>query len=66
MSPEIDADLAIVRQREPPLLKDATEPVNDALPNSRIASFEEHGHEAMLTAPDRFIEEVLAFIRETN
>lgn len=50
----------------PPLLRDATEPVNEALPNSRIASFEGHGHEAMLTASDRFIEEVLGFIRGAN
>ncbi|MDJ1431273.1 alpha/beta hydrolase [Halostagnicola sp. A-GB9-2] len=48
----------------PPLLKDATAPVNDALPNSRIVTFDGHAHEAMLTAPDRFIEAVLAVIRQ--
>lgn len=42
----------------------ATAPVNDALPNSRIPSM--GTHEVMLTGPDRFIEEVLAFIREEN
>lgn len=50
----------------PPHLKDATEPVHDALPNSRIVTFDGHAHEAMLTAPDRFVEEVLAAIRESN
>ncbi|WP_222914358.1 alpha/beta hydrolase [Natrinema sp. SYSU A 869] len=50
----------------PPFLKDATERVNDVLPNSRIITFDGHAHEAMLTAPDRFIEEVLVFTLESN
>ncbi|WP_207588922.1 alpha/beta fold hydrolase [Halomontanus rarus] len=50
----------------PPFLKDATEPIHDALPNSRLITFDGHGHEAMLTAPDRFVDEVLAFIRDAN
>ena len=47
----------------PPFMKDATKAVDDALPNSRIVTFEGHQHLAMLTATDRFIDEVLAFIR---
>lgn len=50
----------------PSFLKDATERVNDALPNSRIVTFDRHAHEATLTAPDGFIEEVLAFTLESN
>ncbi len=45
-----------------PLLKDATEAVHKALPNSRIVTFEGHGHVATLTATDRFIDEVISFI----
>ena len=58
--------LLLSGSESPPFLKDATAPVNDALPNSRIVTFDGHAHEAMLTGPDRFIEEVLAFIREGN
>lgn len=58
--------LLLSGSESPPLLKDATGPVADALANSRIATFDGHGHEAMLTAQDRFIEEVLAFVGETS
>lgn len=44
-------------------LRDATAVLNDALPNSRIAVLDGHGHAAMNTAPDLVIDEVLAFIR---
>lgn len=50
----------------PSLYKDATEAVHEALPNSRIATFEGERHMAMHTAPDRFIDEVVTFIRESN
>jgi pimeloyl-ACP methyl ester carboxylesterase len=45
---------------------DSTEALDDALPNSRVVTFDGYGHAAMLTAPDRFTDEVLAFVRETN
>jgi pimeloyl-ACP methyl ester carboxylesterase len=47
------------------VLKDGTEAVNDALPNSKIATIEGHGHAVNLTAPDRFTDEILTFISET-
>ncbi len=50
----------------PPLFKAATEAIDAALPNSRIASFEGHGHFAMWTATDRFVDQVRAFAREAN
>ncbi|MBX0297390.1 alpha/beta fold hydrolase [Haloarcula nitratireducens] len=50
----------------PPFNKDATEAVTDALPNSRLVTFDGHAHEPMNTAPDRFVDEVLTFIRESN
>ncbi|WP_276274213.1 alpha/beta fold hydrolase [Haloarcula litorea] len=50
----------------PPFYKDATEVVTGALPNSRLVTFDGHAHEPMNTAPDRFVDEVLAFVRESN
>lgn len=49
-----------------PSLIDATETVDETLPDSRIVVFDGHGHFAMNTATDRFIDELLTFIRETN
>lgn len=50
----------------PPFYKDATEAVNDALPNCRLSRFDGQSHEPMNTAPDRFIEEVLTFVGESD
>lgn len=50
----------------PQSLKNSTVAVNEALPNSRIVVFEGFGHGAINAAPDRFVEEVLAFIREPS
>lgn len=49
-----------------PWLRAATRVLHETLPNSRLVTFEGHAHEAMLTATERFIDEVLAFIREMN
>jgi len=71
---EFDADrfadlttptLLLSGSESPPLFQDGIEAVNRALPNSRIVSFDGHAHVAMLTATDRFLDEVLAFIRES-
>jgi pimeloyl-ACP methyl ester carboxylesterase len=58
--------LLLSGSESPPLYKDATEAVDCALPNSRVTAFDGHEHVAMLTATDRFVDEVLAFIRESN
>lgn len=59
--------LLLTGSESPPLYKDATEAVRAALPNvRRVVTFEGQGHEAMHTAPDRFVEEVLTFTRESN
>lgn len=50
----------------PQSLKDATTALNEALPNSRIVVFEGIGHGAINAAPDRFVDEVLTFTRDTN
>lgn len=55
--------LLLSGSESPPFLRDVTEPIDDALPNSWIVTFAGHGHEAMLTATDRFVDEVLTFIR---
>lgn len=58
--------LLLSGSESPPLLNDATGLVHDALPNSHIVTFDGHGHEAMLTAPDRFVNEVRGFIHELH
>ena len=45
----------------PQILKDSTKAVNQAPPNSRIHTFDGHGHAALNTATDLFIAEILAF-----
>lgn len=57
--------LLLAGGESPPLYGDATRAVNEALPNSRIASFEGEQHMAMHTAPNRFVHEVVAFIEES-
>lgn len=47
-------------------LTDATDVLSAALPNSRIVIFGGHGHAAMNTAPELFVDEVLAFINESS
>ena len=47
-------------------LLDATNAVADALPNARIVTVNGRGHGAIVTAPDRFTSEVLAFVRESS
>ena len=49
----------------PQRYRDATEAVDDALPNSRIVTFEGQQHVAMNNEPDRFVDEVLSFVRES-
>lgn len=49
----------------PQPLIDATETIDETLPDSRIVVFDGHGHFAMNAETDRFIDELLTFIRET-
>ena len=42
------------------------EAIDDALSDTRVVTFDGHRHMAMFTAPDRFTDEVLAFMREGN
>ncbi|WP_338006152.1 alpha/beta hydrolase [Natronoglomus mannanivorans] len=58
--------LLLSGSESPPVYRDATNALDDALPNSQIALFEGEEHAAMLTAPDRFVDEVLAFTREAG
>jgi pimeloyl-ACP methyl ester carboxylesterase len=58
--------LLLSGSESPPLFKAVTEVIDAALPNSLTASFDGHGHFAMFTATDRFIDQVLAFTREAN
>ncbi|WP_436924915.1 alpha/beta fold hydrolase [Halosimplex amylolyticum] len=58
--------LLLAGSESPPFHHAATEALDEAHPNSRIVTFEGHGHVAMLTATDRFIDEVLTFVREAD
>lgn len=58
--------LLLEGSESPPFLHAAIEALGDALQNSRVVTFEGHGHVAMLTATEQFIDEVLAFIRESD
>jgi pimeloyl-ACP methyl ester carboxylesterase len=49
-----------------PFLTDATDVLDDVLPNSQTAIFAGHGHAAMNTAPELFIHKVLAFINDSS
>lgn len=50
----------------PPRYRAATEAANNALSNSRIVTFDEQDHVVHYTAPDRFINKVLAVALESN
>lgn len=56
----------LVGSESPQWIKEATDAIDDALPNSRISVLEGQGHVAMNTAPDLFVDTVLAFIREVS
>ncbi len=55
--------LLLTGSESPEWGKETTEALDDALPNTRVHTFDGHGHAAMLTALGRFTDEVLAFIR---
>ena len=50
----------------PQRYRDATKAVHDALPNSRVVTFQGQQHVAMNNEPTRFVDEVLSFVRETT
>lgn len=55
--------LLLIGSERPSFYRDALSALDDALPNSRLVVLDGQGHVAMNTAPDRFVEEVLSFIR---
>ena len=58
--------LLLAGSETPELHKHGTNALEEALPNSRLVTFDGHGHVAMLTATERFVDEVLEFIRESD
>lgn len=69
--PERFADMTtptvlLVGGESPQWIKDATDALNDAIPKSRVSILAGQGHLAMNTAPERFTDEVLAFVRESR
>lgn len=53
----------LVGGESPQWTRDATDAFDEALPNSRISILEGEGHVAMNTAPERFVDEVLASVQ---
>lgn len=58
--------LLLEGSESPTFLHTAMEVLGETLPNSRIVTFEGHGHVAMLTATEQFIDEVFTFSYESN
>jgi len=58
--------LLISGGESPQIYRNATKAVHESLPDSRISVFEGEKHVAMNNVPDRFIEEVVSFIRESR
>ena len=58
--------LFLVGEESPETAHREAETLRDALPDSRIAILENQQHVAYRMAPERFAEEVLAFIRESH
>jgi pimeloyl-ACP methyl ester carboxylesterase len=55
--------LLLAGSESPPELAASTDTLAAALPDARVVTLAGHGHVAMLTAPDLFCSEVLAFLR---
>lgn len=58
--------LVVSGGESPPFYRDAAAAVNDALPTSGLTIFDGHAHEPMNSAPDRFVDEVLGFLAESQ
>ena len=58
--------LLLSGSESPQKYRDATTVIDDALPNSRTVTFEGEKHVAMNNEPERFVDEVLSFVRETT
>lgn len=57
--------LFLIGGRSPVFMQEATRMANAALPGSRVVSLPGHGHAAMATAPDLFLDEVVRFFEGT-
>jgi pimeloyl-ACP methyl ester carboxylesterase len=58
--------MLLTGSESPAFFKEVTGAVDEMLPNSRIVTFRGHGHVAMNSAPDLFIEKVLEFAFEMD
>jgi len=56
--------LLLTGSETPSIFRETTKAVHSALPNSRIATLEGQAHIAMNTAPELFLREVMAFLKE--
>ena len=58
--------LLLTGSESPEWYHSAIEALDDALPNTRIVTFDGQGHAGPLTAPVRFTDEVLSFVSESH
>jgi pimeloyl-ACP methyl ester carboxylesterase len=58
--------LLLSGSESPPFLQAATDALADALPNCRQTVFDGEGHLAMNSAPERYTDEVLGFLCDSN
>ena len=58
--------LLLLGGESPEWARDSTEAIHEALPNSQIVVLDGEGHVAMNTAPELFVDEVLAFLDESE
>jgi len=58
--------ILLTGSESPAFFKEVTRAVHDMLPNSQVVPFQGHGHVAMNSAPELFIEKVLEFALEMD
>jgi pimeloyl-ACP methyl ester carboxylesterase len=58
--------LLLVGGESMPIYKAAIDAVHASLPQSRVTVLPEQGHEAVITAPDLFLRQALAYFRESG
>jgi pimeloyl-ACP methyl ester carboxylesterase len=58
--------LLLTGSESPAFYKEVTRVVDDMLPHSRIVTFQGHGHVAMNSAPDLFLEQIISAVKHSN
>ena len=62
----ITPTLLLTGSESPVFYKEVTMVVDDMLPDSRIVTFQGHGHVAMNSAPDLFLEQIISAVEQSK